>query len=176
MNPAVIQVVLSGIVASSSATIQYMTLSGSVSLNPLPPCPIPLSVLQAIRSAPDGTPAQISLSVDLETLETCVRALLTGKSVGTFEIPREFYKYCQQALLNLLRAATNALFKLTGERSTVYQYEWMDAIVASLVKQQSALKVTEFWPIENICRFCTIPIISPQHCLLEDVQFHDERQ
>jgi len=55
----------------------------TVRLNPLPPCPLPLSVLQAMRSAPAGTPAQISISVDQTTLEACVRALGIGKSVGT---------------------------------------------------------------------------------------------
>jgi hypothetical protein len=66
-----------------------------------------------MSSAPDGTPAQTSLlSVDLETLKTCVRALLTGKSVGTDEIPREFYKYCPLALLELLQAAINAFLRV----------------------------------------------------------------
>jgi hypothetical protein len=66
-----------------------------------------------MSSAPDGTPAQTSLlSADLEKLKTCVQALLTGKSVGTDGIPREFYKYCPQALLELLQAATNAFLRV----------------------------------------------------------------
>jgi hypothetical protein len=92
-----------------------LQLFDTVSLKPLPPCPLPLSV----RSAPDDTPAQISLSVDLETLETCVRALLTGKSVCTDGIQRKFYKYGPRALLELLRAAINAFSR--GERPTIYQ-------------------------------------------------------
>lgn len=149
----------------------------TVRLNPLPPCPLPLSVLQAMRSAPVGTPAQISLSVDLETLETCVRALSTGKSVGTDGIPREFYKYGPRALLDLLRAAINAF--LRGERPTVYQHEWMGAIVASLAKQQSALKVTEFRPVASICTKLIILLdiiykrmsrFMERHELLEDAQ------
>jgi hypothetical protein len=54
----------------------------TVRLNPLPPCPLPLSVLQAMRFAPAGTPAQISISVDQTTLEACALALGIGKSFG----------------------------------------------------------------------------------------------
>jgi hypothetical protein len=93
----------------------------TVRLNPLPPCPLPLSVLQAMRSAPAGTPAQISISVDQTTLEACVRALGIGKSVGTDGIPREFYKYGPRVLFELLRAAINAY--LRGEHPTVNQHE-----------------------------------------------------
>ena len=74
-----------------------------------------------MRSAPAGIPAQISLSVDYETLEACVRALGTGKSVGTDGIPREFYKYGPRVLLELLRAAINAY--LRGERPMADQHE-----------------------------------------------------
>jgi hypothetical protein len=63
-----------------------------VALPPIAPCPLPLSILQAARVAPAGIPAFLSLPIDYETLETCVRTLLTGKSVGTDGIPREFYK------------------------------------------------------------------------------------
>ncbi len=127
----------------------YNSVHDTARLNPLPPCPLPLSVLQAIRSAPDGTPAQLSISVDQATLEACVRALMTGKSVGTDGIPREFYKYGPCVLLELLRAAMNAY--LRGAHPTAYQHEWMGAIVTSIAKQQSALKFTEFRPVASIC-------------------------
>ena len=149
----------------------------TVRLNPLPPCPLPLSVLQAMRSAPAGAPAQISVPVDQETLVACVRALTTGKSVGTDGIPREFYKYGPHVLLELLRAAINAYLK--GEHPTVYQHEWMGAIVTSIAKQQSALKVTEFRPVASICtKFIILLSIiykrtssfMERHELLEDAQ------
>jgi hypothetical protein len=149
-------------------------------LNPLPPCPLPLSVLQAMRSAPDGIPAQISISVDQATLEACVRALMTGKSVGTDGIPKEFYKYGPRVLVELLRAAINAY--LRGEHPTVCQHEWMGAIVTSLAKfakQQSALKFTEFRPVASICAKYIILLnilyrrtssFMERHELLEDAQ------
>ncbi len=52
-------------------------------------------------------------------------------------------------LLELLQAAINAY--LRGEHPTVYQHEWMGAIVTSIGKQQSALKATEFQPVASIC-------------------------
>ncbi len=62
----------------------------TVSFDPRSPCTLPLSVLQAMCSAPDSTPAQINLPVDQETLGACVRALLTGKSVGIPSVPTLF--------------------------------------------------------------------------------------
>jgi hypothetical protein len=93
------------------------TVLEEVELPPILPCPLPLSILQAVRVAPAGIPAFLSLLIDYETLETCVRALLTGKSVGTDGIPREFYKYGPGPLLELLRTAFNAY--LSGNRPTV---------------------------------------------------------
>ncbi len=95
-------------------------------LPPIPPCPLPLSILQAVSVAPAGITAFLSLLnvlIDYETLETCVRALLTGKSVGTDGIPREFYKYGPRPLLELLRTAFSAY--LSGNRPTVCGHEWM---------------------------------------------------
>ncbi len=102
-------------------------------------------------SAPTGAPAQISISEDQleETLVACVRALMMGKSVCKNELPIEFYKYWLHVLLELLRAAINAYKR--GEHPTVYQHKWMGAIVTSIAKQQSALKVTEFQPVASIC-------------------------
>ena len=149
----------------------------TVRLHPLPPCPLPLSVLQAMRSAPAGTPAQISISVDPTLFEACVRALALGKSVGTDGIPREFYKYGPRVLLELLRAAINAF--LRGERPTSHQHEWMGAIVTSLAKAQSALKVTEFRPVASICTKLIVLLdiiykrtsrFMERHELLEDAQ------
>ncbi len=77
-------------------------------------------VLQAMNSAPDGIPAQISIFVDQETLVACVQALMTSKSVGTDGIPRELYKYGPRVLLELLRAAINAYLRCDP---TVYQHE-----------------------------------------------------
>ena len=74
-----------------------------------------------MRSAPAGTPAQISISVDPPMMKASARELAIEKSVGTDGIPREFYKYGPRVLLELLRAAINAF--LRGERPTVYQHE-----------------------------------------------------
>ncbi len=67
-------------------------------LNPLPPCPIKLSILQAMGSASDGTPTQIIILglIYQETLEACVRALMTGTCVSIDGIQREFYRYGQR--------------------------------------------------------------------------------
>ena len=125
------------------------SVNSGVALKPLAPCPLPLSILQAARTVPAGTLAQISRFIDHDTLEACVRALPTGKSVGTDGIPREFYKYAPRSLLELLRAAINAY--LTGKRPTVCGHEWMGAIVTFIAKQLSALQVTEFRPVASIC-------------------------
>jgi hypothetical protein len=125
------------------------SVHSEVGLKPLAPCPLPLSVLQAVRTVPAGTLAQISRLIDYDTLEACVRALLTGKSVGTDGIPREFYKYAPRLFLELLRAAINSY--LTGKRPTAYGHEWMGAIVTFIAKQLSALQVTEFRPVASIC-------------------------
>ena len=102
---------------------------------------------------------------------------MTGKSVGTDGIPREFYKYGPRVLLELLRAAINAY--LRGEHPTVYQHEWMGAIVTSIAKQQSALKFTEFRPVASICTKLIILLnilyrrtssFMERHELLEDAQ------
>ena len=149
----------------------------TVWLNPLPPCPLPLSVLQAMRCAPAGTPAQISTPVDPTLLEACARALALRNSVGTDGIPREFYKYGPRVLLELLRAAINAF--LRGERPTSHRHEWMGAIVTSLAKAQSALKVTEFRPVASICTKLIVLLdiiykrtsrFMERHELLEDAQ------
>jgi hypothetical protein len=109
---------------------------------PTPSCPLPLSILQVICAGPAGTPALFSCLIDYDTLEALTRALLTGKSVGTDGIPREFYKYGPRVLRELLRAAFNAF--LSGERPTVCEHKWMGAIVARIANQRSALHVTEF--------------------------------
>ena len=148
-----------------------------VVLPPIPACPLPLSILQAARVAPAGIPAFLSLPIDYETLEAYVRALLTGKSVGTDGIPREFYKYGPRLLLELLRAAFNAY--LSGKRPTVCGHEWMGAIVTLLAKQLAALQVTEFRPIASLCAKFAIfnKILSKrasrfaeEHGILEDAQ------
>ena len=43
----------------------------------------------------------LSRLIDFETLEQCVRKLLNGKATGVDGIPREFYKYGPQGLLEL---------------------------------------------------------------------------
>ena len=106
-----------------------------------------------------------------------MRALGTGKSVGTDGIPREFYKYGPRVLLELLRAAINAY--LRGERPMADPHEWMGAIVTSIAKQRSALKVTEFRPVASICTKFIILLdivykrmsrFTERHELLEDAQ------
>ena len=130
-----------------------------------------------MRTVPAGTLAHISLLIDHDTLEGCVRALPTGKSVGTDGIPREFYKYAPRSFLELLRAAINAY--LTGQRPTVCGHEWMGAIVTFIAKQLSALKVTEFRPVASICTKFVVFLniiakrlerFTEDHGLLEDAQ------
>ena len=148
-----------------------------VALNPLPPCPLPLSVLQAMRAVAAGTLPSISFLVDYDTLEACARAQPLRKSVGTDRIPRELYKYGPRPFLELLRAAINAY--LRGERPTVRSHEWMGAIVTFIAKQMSAVKISEFRPVASICAKFAIfmDIINTRlarlledHGLLEDAQ------
>jgi hypothetical protein len=148
-----------------------------VALNPLLPCPLPLSVLKAVRTVPKGTLPQISSLVDYDTLEACIRALQTGKSVGTDWILREYNKYCPRPFLELLRAAINAYLK--GERPTSRGHEWMGAIVTFIAKQLLALKVSEFRQVASIfTKFAIfLDIINQRldrliedHALLEDAQ------
>jgi hypothetical protein len=126
-----------------------------VALNPLPPCPLPLSVLQAMRAAAKGTLPSISFLVDYDTpsLETCAREQPPRKSVGTDRIPRELYKYGLRPFLELLRAAINAYLK--GERPTVHSHEWMGAILGA--------------PGKAVRRRCGIVPVSPNHDRVQPV-------
>ncbi len=63
-------------------------------------------------------------------------------------IPREFYKYGPQGLLELLWAALNAY--LRGETPSVCAHEWIGAIAGYIPKKLSALLNTEFRPVASI--------------------------
>jgi hypothetical protein len=91
----------------------------------------------------------LSRLIDFETLEQCVCKLRNGKATGVDGIPREFYKYGPQNLLELLWAALNAY--LRGEMPSVCAHEWLGAIVGYIPKKLSALLITEFRPVASIC-------------------------
>jgi hypothetical protein len=154
-----------------------LSVHDEVALKPLPPCPLPLSVLQALRAAVRGTLPSISFLVDYDSLESCARQQPPRKSVGTDRVPRELYKYGPRVFLELLRAAINAYLK--GERPTVRIHEWTGAIVTFIAKQLSAVKISEFRPVASICAKFAIfmDIINKRlsrfledHGLLEDAQ------
>ena len=79
---------------------------------PMPQCPIPLTVLEAMRKIPKGTLPLISRIVDLDTVVTRARRQSNGKSTGVDGFPREFYKNGLIELLELLWAAINAYLNL----------------------------------------------------------------
>ena len=154
-----------------------LSVHDDVALSPLPPCPLPLSVLQAMRVVAKGTLPSISFLVDYDTLESCAREQPPKKSVGTDRVPRELFKYGPRPFLELLRAAINAY--LRGERPTVCSHEWMGAIVTFIAKQLSAVKISEFRPVASICAKFAIfmgiinrrlPHFLEDHALLEDAQ------
>jgi hypothetical protein len=95
-------------------------------LNPLPPCPIKLSILQAMGSASDGTPAQIIISglIHQATLEACASThdrYVCWHRWDPERILQVRPASAQRWLLELLWAAINAY--LRGEHQTVYQHE-----------------------------------------------------
>jgi hypothetical protein len=74
--------------------------------------------------------------------------------------------------------------RLTGEHPTVYQHEWMGAIITSTanLKQQLALKATKFWSVESFCTKLIIILyiiykrtsrFMERHELLEDAQEYE---
>ncbi len=74
-----------------------------------------------------------------------VQRLVEGKSPGGDGFPRELYKYGPTALIALLQNAINAF--IAGQDPTVYQEEWLGALVALLPKSLEALLTTEFRPV-----------------------------
>ncbi len=51
---------------------QCQSLHDQVAVAPMPPCPIPLGLLEALRKIPFGTMPLLSRLIDFETLEQCV--------------------------------------------------------------------------------------------------------
>ena len=115
-----------------------MRLLLKLTVEPMPPCPIPPALLEVLRKIPFGTMPLLSRLIDFEILEQCVRKLLNGKATGV----DEFYKYGPQGLLELLWAAHNAY--LRGETPSVCAHEWIGAIAGYIPKKLSALLITDF--------------------------------
>ena len=78
----------------------------------------------------------LSRLIDFETLEQCVRKLLNGKATGVDGIPRAFYKYGPQGLLELLWAALNAYRR--GKTSLFVPMNGLDRLKA--IFQRSCLR------------------------------------
>ena len=128
---------------------QCQTLHDNVALAPLPPCPIPPALLEVMRKIPAGTLPLISRIFDYETVERCSREQPLHKTWGEDHVPREFYKYGPQLLLQLLWAALNAF--LRGETPSVCAHEWLGALAGYIPKKLSAILINEFRPIASIC-------------------------
>jgi len=106
-----------------------------------------------------------------------VRKLLNGKATGVDGIPREFYKYGPQRLLELLWVALNAY--LRGEVPSVCAHEWMGAIAGLIPKKLSAILISEFRPVASICTKFIILLkivdtrldhVTEDYVLLDDAQ------
>jgi len=128
---------------------QCQSVHDQLALAPMPSCPIPISVIDAMRPIPEGTASLISRLVDFETLERCARGQKNGKKPGSDNHYREFYKYGPTVYLELLWKAINAY--LSGATPTVCVHEWTGAIVSYIPKKLSALLMTEFRPVACIC-------------------------
>ncbi len=128
---------------------QCQSLHDEVAVAPMPPCPIPPALLEALRKIPFGTMPLLSRLFDFETLGQCAHKRSNGKATRVDGIPREFYKYGPQSLLELLWAALNAY--LRGETPSVCAHEWLGATSGYIPKKLSALLITEFRPVASIC-------------------------
>ena len=116
---------------------------------PMPPCPIPKQVLEAMRKIPAGSPPLINRPIDFETLERCARRQPNNRAPGSDGQPREFSKYGPPAFLELHWKAINAY--LQGETPSVCEHEWAGAVAGYIPKKLSALLMSEFRPVACIC-------------------------
>ncbi len=117
---------------SSFSVPSVQTLHDNVALAPLPPCPIPPALLEVMRKILAGTLPLISWIFYYETVERCSREQPLHKTWGEDRVPREFYKYVPQLLLQLLWAALNAFMR--GETPSVCAHEWLGALACYIPK------------------------------------------
>ena len=156
---------------------QCTSVHETVAYAPLPPCPIPISLLEAMRKIPPGTLPLISRMVDMETVISRTRRQGTGLSTGSDRFHREFYKDAPLILLERLWAAINAY--LRGDPPTVCAHEWIGAIAAHIPKKLAALISTEFRPVASICAkyIITLDIINQRVTQTEeDYKLQDDAQ
>ena len=118
-------------------------------LGPMPPCPIPKQVMEAMRRIPTGTPPLISRPIDFETFEKCTMQQPNDRAPGSDGQPREFSKYGPTSLRVLYWRAGNAYMR--GETPTVCPHEWAGAVAGYIPKNLSALLMPEFRPVACIC-------------------------
>ena len=116
---------------------------------PMPPCPIPKQVLEAMRKIPAGSLPLINRTIDFESFERRTRRQPNGKAPGSDGQPREYCKYGPTAFLELYWAAGNAY--LRGEAPSVCIHEWSGAVAGYIPKKLSALLMSEFRPVACIC-------------------------
>ena len=136
---------------------QCQTIHDQVAIAPLPPCPLPVEVLESLRKIPNGSLHLLSRPVNLETVERTARSQALNKAPGSDEFPRELYKYGALPLRVLLWRAFNTY--LSGDIPSVCAHEWLGTIASSIPKQLAALLVTEFRPIACICAKYSILLI-----------------
>ena len=72
---------------------------------PIPPCPIPRHVLDAMRRIPAGSLPLINRTIDFESFERRARRQPNGRAPGSDGQPREYCKYGPTAFLELHWAA-----------------------------------------------------------------------
>ena len=116
---------------------------------PMPPCPIPRQVLDAMRRIPAGSLPLLNRTIDFESFERRARRQPNGRAPGSDGQPREYCKYGPTAFLELYWAAGNAY--LRGETPSVCIHEWTGAVVGYIPKKLSALLMSEFRPVACIC-------------------------
>ena len=116
---------------------------------PLPPCPIPPAVLEAMRRIPKDTKPLLNRPIDFETVEMAARRQALDKQTGIDGQPREFSKLGPTAYLALYWAAFNAF--LGGAQPSVGAHEWAGTTASYLPKKIGAVKVGDFRPISCNC-------------------------
>jgi len=127
-------------------------IHNTVDLGPLPPCPVPKAVWEAMRKLPKDIGPILTKPVDLDTMDRIRAKWRTGLSAGTDAIPREYVKYGPIEFLELYRAATNAF--LRGDTPSVCAHEWEGTMLALIAKVMAALEVKEHRPVARLCTKC----------------------
>jgi hypothetical protein len=85
---------------------QCQSFHDEVAVAPMPPCPIPPALLEALCKIPFGTMLLLNRLIDFETLEQCVRELCNGKATGVDVIPRGLMSFLVSSISICLRLGT----------------------------------------------------------------------